>query len=288
MVVFSSARRKNYVKQIGKLSKTDRRWLGRILSGWLVLYRLITKCRPKKYAHEVLVKTSRSEKRLAFTRLLYGALGQDLGASPTTPGKLNKMLATWMGGGVVADLNSDMSTTLAAPLQFKRYITPSDMTWVLKKLGAVRVLAGTQGPKRYPGRSKASDRQPYERGGRSSYHKTAEDMRGLIKALSSPKMREIVYESLLDSGLLFKYVKFMKLAEFYAVREDPLSTLSIIRATGVKEVDEEKIRRYSESLKQLSSNELYMHAHTRARSKLREGNYRDDAYFLLGLFRDSL
>jgi hypothetical protein len=279
MVVFSSARRKNYVKQISKLSKTDRRWLGRILSGWLVLYRLITKCRPKKYAHKVLVKTSRSEKRLAFTRLLYGALGQDLGASPTTPGKLNKMLAMWMGSGVAADLNFDMSTTLAAPLQFKRYITPTDMTWVLKRLGAVRVLAGTQAQKRHPGRTKASDRRSYERGGRSSYHKTAEDMRGLIQAQSNPKMREIVYESLLDSGLLFKYVKFMKLAEFYAVREHPTSMLSVMRATGVQEVDEAKMRQYAELLQQLSSKELYTHAHKRARSKIMEGDYKDDALY---------
>lgn len=285
-VVFSLTVRKNYSAQKrDKLEEKDRLWLGRILYGWLVLYHLITKYKPKKYAHEVLVKTSQSEKRLAFSRLLYGALGRDLCAMATsTPGQLNNMLAMWMGSGVVPDLESDMNITLENPLMFKRYITPTDMTWVVKKLAALHITVGGKGPPKKPGRKPAGKRLPYERGGRASYIEMSKDMEGMIKALSNPILREIVYNSLSESGLLFRFIKFMKLAEFYAIMEDPSFTQQAAIATKIPVVNQEKIDLLRQRLLKLTNRELYREAHKWSRISVEQRWHKDDTIFLLGLF----
>jgi hypothetical protein len=281
---------KNYTE----LSEEDSKSVGRILYGWLLLNLMISRYKPKKYAHEVLVKKSRSEKRLAFTRLLFDALlgeGRQLkragGRSPITPIEVNEMLAREMEDGITRDL-TDMQATIDGFPGFKEYITSSDMTWVLGNLVRVGVYLNSRAApteKSKPGRRPLHDRPAHELGGRDSYYQITREFQELTQVvLAKAEVRAAVYDALLNSKLIFKYVMFMTLARHYAVMEDPSFLRRIMRATNVPLVEESLLESYRYKVSSLSSTDLYRAANQEARWRIKQGFYRDNATFLLGLF----
>ena len=144
-----------------------------------------------------------------------------------------------------------------------------------------------------PGRSKKDEGTFGERfGGRPSAYKKSEIMNRLSRLLlSKPQARDLVYKTLKDSGILYNYERFVLSALYFALikggpidvsKSDSLAQ-KILKATGDDHIDESKVKSFRDLLLKLNSDEIKQLAAERA--KLSIERRKDDASFLLGLFR---
>jgi hypothetical protein len=103
--------------------------------------------------------------------------------------------------------------------------------------------------------------------------------------LAKPKACELVYKTLKDSNILYECEKYF-LASFYIAlkRSKSISLAKIIsKSTNSTPIDEEKIMSLQERLQKLDYEQIKEFAAERAKISLK--SRKDDAYFLLGLFR---
>lgn len=74
------------------LNQEDLELVARITLGWLLFYNLISKMTPEQYADKVLLKGTKSKRRLATIRLMFDTIRE--GSNPLfTPKEFNEKLA---------------------------------------------------------------------------------------------------------------------------------------------------------------------------------------------------
>jgi hypothetical protein len=278
------------------LSQEDLELIGRIILGWSLIYKLITRMTPEQYADKLL-KGTKSKRKLATVRLMFDAIreGSD---SLATPKEFNQKLATEMMETSLDDSND--LTAAEQPSELSQYLTSPDINFVLETLKDADILDNIVGKEaikhqldRMPGRSKKDEGTFGERfGGRPSAYKKSETMSKLSRLLlSKPQARDLVYKTLKDSKILFNYERFVLSAFYFAlIKGGPIDTSKnesiaqkILRATGDDHIDEKKIESLRALLAKLNPDEIKQLAAERA--KLSVERRKDDANFLLGLFR---
>jgi hypothetical protein len=145
---------------------------------------------------------------------------------------------------------------------------------------------------RMPGRSKKEGTFRERFAGRPSAYKKSEIVNRLSTLLlSKPQARDLVYKTLKDSGILYNYERFVLSALYFAlIKGGPIDVSKndsiaqkILRATGDDHIDESKIKSFRDLLLKLNPDEIKQLAAERA--KLSIERRKDDATFLLGLFR---
>jgi hypothetical protein len=197
------------------LSQEDLELIGRIILGWSLIYKLITRMTPERYADKLL-KGTKSKRKLATIRLMFDTIreGSD---SLATPKEFNQKLATEMMETSLDDLN-DLAVQAEQPSELCQYLTSPDINFVLETFKDADILdsiAGKEAIKheleKMPGRSKKDEGTFGERfGGRPSAYKKSETMSKLSRLLlSKPQARDLVYKTLKDSKILFNYERFI-------------------------------------------------------------------------------
>jgi hypothetical protein len=282
------------------LSQEDYQMVGRIILGWSLVYRLITKMTPEQYADKLL-KGTKSKRKLATVRLMFDAIREE--ADPlVTPQEFNEKLTKEMLDKSVNDLR-DLTVLSEEGVQLSQYLSSPDINFVLDTLEDIGILDNIIGKEaikhelnRMPGRLKTkrdTDDTFGERFcGRPSAYKKSETMNKLSNLLhSKSQARDLVYNTLKDSNILFNYEAFVLSALYLALRKGGPIDISkndslaqkILRATGSdRVVDETKIEALREELLKLNPDQIKQFAAERA--KIAVESRKDDASFLLGLF----
>ena len=104
--------------------------------------------------------------------------------------------------------------------------------------------------------------------------------------MTKGQARKLVYKTLRNSGILYNYEKFCLASFFIALKRSKKSdsiAQRILKATSGNVVAESKIKSLQNQLMKLSDEQIKQFAAERAKVSMEER--KDDAYFLLGLFR---
>ena len=280
------------------LNQEDLGLIARITLGWSIVYNLIIKMTPEQYADKIFLNGTKSKRKLATVHLMFDAIRE--GSDPlVTPKEFNEKLAREMSDKSVNDL-SDLTIEAGGGVRLSQYLTPPEINFVLETLMDIGILDNIIGKEaikhelnRMPGKSKKDEVTFVERfGGRPSAYKKSEAMNKLSKLLqSNPQARDLVYKTLKDSGILLNYETFVLSALYLALRNSGEIDITknesiaqkILRATGDEHVDESKIKSFREQLLKLNPDQIKQFAAERA--KIAVERRKDDANFLLGLFR---
>jgi hypothetical protein len=198
----------------------------------------------------------------------------------------------------------DLTVLPEEGVQLSQYLSSSDINFALDTLEDIGILDNIIGKEaikdelnRMPGRLKTkrdiADTFGERFGGKPSAYKKSETMNKLSNLLhSKSQARDLVYNTLKDSNILFNYEAFVLSALYLALRKSGPIDISkndslaqkILRATGSdRVVDEMKIRALREELLKLNPDQIKQFAAERA--KIAVESRKDDASFLLGLFR---
>lgn len=278
MTVFRNAVRENFIA----LGERDIKWVRRAVAGWAILDLFLEDSTPKKYALEVLVRKSKVDRRRGFASLVVDAV-EGIPNGAVAPSQLNEKLAKRIREGVFKDL---WRLDPVEDDEYKLFLRPSDMTWILSQLHDATIYDG-ETPRAFPGPPKVNDVPPNQGGGRPSWHILASDFREMQETLSKPLIRDYIFGLVEESGLLFRYERFMILARFYAIIEDENFMNRIAKAVGSRSFDQEQIRAHREELKNLKSQELYGLATSEARARISQGWSKEEkSYVLMALFRE--
>ena len=280
------------------LSQEDYQMVARIILGWSLVYNLIKKMTPEQYADRLL-RGTKSKKELATIRLMFDAI-RETSDPLVTPKELNEKLAREMLDKSVNDLR-DLTIDAEEGVQLSQYLTPPEINFVLEMLKDADILDNIRGKEpikhelnRMPGKLKKDEAGTFEErfGGRPSAYKKSETMNKLSTLLrSKPQACDLVYKTLKDSWILPNYETFVLSAFYLALRKSGEIDITknesiaqkILRATGDDHVDESKIKSIREELLKLNPEQIKQFAAERAKAAVERR--KDDASFLLGLFR---
>jgi hypothetical protein len=289
---------KKVEKENETLSQEDYQMVARIILGWSLVYNLITKMTPEQYADKLL-RGTKSKRKLATIRLMFDAI-RETSDPLATPKELNEKLTREMLDKSVNDLR-DLTIEAEEGVQLRQYLTSPEINFVVETLKDADILDNIRGKEpikhelnRMPGKLNKDEAGTFEErfGGRPSAYKKSEAMNRLSTLfLSKPQARDLVYKTLKDSGILLNYETFVLSALYLALRKSEEIDITknesiaqkILRATGDDHVDESKIKSIREELLKLNPEQIKQFAAERAKAAVERR--KDDASFLLGLFR---
>jgi hypothetical protein len=278
------------------LSPEDDGLVATIMLGWCLIYNLVKKTRPEMYAQKLLKATS-SQRRPAETRLMFDLVREESNTL-LSPVEYNDKLARELLDQSVNDLE-DIGIA-SEDGDNMRILSPTNMNFVLETLvdlGVLDSITGRNAIKRElhsrPGRSGSDLKDTFEERfhGRPSAYKKTSIIKKLQKLMTNKKACELFYTALKNSGILYNYEQFC-LASFYialkrsrkvdASKNDSIAQ-RILKATGGTGIAESKIRSLQNELMKYSDEQLKQLAAGAAEVSMERR--KDDAYFLLGLFR---
>ena len=274
------------------LSPEEQELVAIIILGWSLIYNLLKKIRPEMYAQKLL-KAVGSQRRIAETRLMFDSIREESNTL-LSPEEYNDKLTREMLDQSVNDLED--ITVAPEERGNVKILSPSNMNFVLKTLvdiGLLESITGRNAIKRnlhrYRGRSDSGSKDTFAERfhGRPSAYKKSSRVNKLHKLITNPEARKLVYTTLRNSGILFNYEKFCFASVFIAQKIDVSKGDSIaqriLKATGGNVIAESKIKSLQNQLMKLSDEQIKQFAAERAKVSMEER--KDDAYFLLGLFR---
>ena len=119
------------------LNQEDYQLVARVILGWSLVYNLIDKMTPERYADKLL-KGTKSKRKLATVRLMFDAI-KETSDPLVTPKEFNEKLAREMLDKSVNDL-SDLTIEAEEGVQLKQYLTSPEINFVLETLKDADIL----------------------------------------------------------------------------------------------------------------------------------------------------
>ena len=278
------------------LSSEDQELVAIIILGWSLIYNLLKKIRPEMYARKLL-KAAGSQRRIAEIRLMFDSIREESNTL-LSPEEYNDKLTREILDKSVNDLED--ITVAPEDRDNMKILSPSNMNFVLETLvdiGLLESITGRNAIKRdlhrYSGRSNPGSKDTFAERfhGRPSAYKKSSRVNKLQKFISNPQARKFVYTTLRNSGILYNYEKFCLASFFIALKRNKKIDVSksdsiaqnMLKATGGNVIAESKIKSMQNQLMKLSEEQIKQFAAERAKASMEAR--KDDAYFLLGLFR---
>jgi hypothetical protein len=114
------------------LNQNDLLMIGRIILGWSLIYKLITRMTPEQYGAKAFLRGTNSKRRLSTIRLMFDTI-RERSDPLTTPKEFNERLARDMLYESVNDLR-DMTVKSEERVEITRYLDSPDMNFVLDTL----------------------------------------------------------------------------------------------------------------------------------------------------------
>ena len=258
-----------------------------LITGAVFTY--ITTKSPKDYAED-LVLNAKSKKRIGGTLLLLNIRNLGVG-QVVTPAILNSELARCMLDHPNIKDPTDITTDGAGTTKNHAYINSSDMTEILSylRIGNILQKRGKKEIRRLSmkgqrGRPpKNSDATNMKLPGRPSNHIITQNIEKLKALMSKPEACDRIRKVLVESRLIYKYLKLLFQALYYVARQDKSVADKMLRAfapeiaknTQIKE-SLEKFWRLDESDLDEVADEVSISAETHLRY--------DEFVFTIGIF----
>ena len=273
------------------LSSEDQELVAIIILGWSLIYNLLKKIRPEMHAQKLL-KAVGSQRRIAEIRLMFDSIREESNTL-LSPEEYNDKLTREILDKSVNDLED--ITVAPEDRDNMKILSPSNMNFVLETLVDIGLLESITGRDairreihRYSGRSNSASKDTFAERfhGRPSAYKKSDRVNRLKKLMTNGQARKLVYKTLRNSGILYNYEKFCLASFFIALKRSKKSdsiAQRILKATSGNVVAESKIKSLQNQLMKLSDEQIKQFAAERAKASMEER--KDDAYFLLGLFR---
>ena len=268
------------------LTESDLHQIGLVILGWSLIYNLIRKLTIEEYSEKVLLKQTKSRVKYSRIRLLFDAI-RTKGKFVLSSKQFNENLAKEM-----LERSDDEIQSQLFPA---KYLHSTRMTEILTHLTEIGVFSNLRGKKAIkheldlkPGSQKGkTDRTPFgERfRGYPSAYKINERLSNLQSVMAKPKACELVYKILKDSNILYECEKYFLASFFIALKKSNSISLAkiISKSTNSTPIAEAKIMSLQERLRKLDHEQIKKIAAETAKISLK--SRKDDAYFLLGLFK---
>lgn len=190
--------------------------INQILIRCAIKIQTVIKLGPEKLSKKWM-KLANSKRNTASTLLLLGAIDMEP-EHLYTPDELNKKLANMQEPELVWN-NSGLDDTN------RGYLSDSQLTKALQPLVKGGLLINIQSKKKLKDFMKSQKRAGRERsrpmtGGRISLYKISPSIVNFKKLMSDVKIKNIVFNSLKNSGLLKKYAQVFLKAQVYLLTND--------------------------------------------------------------------
>jgi hypothetical protein len=279
-------------KNPAKLTEQEKDAVDQVLLGWGAIYAHITTkySTPKKFA-EVFISLANSKKGIATVYSLLNAKDRQADDIITSSG-LNKELARVMFDNSEQKDPTDITTSVEGASEFDAYINSTDMTKILKTLEYAGIYLNIKGKnevrrqrrKGRLGRPKVSDKTPLKFGGRPSVYKITEKIEKLKAVIQKPEVCDRIRKSLIDSGLLYPFEKFMVQALYYAAKKDKSVAKQLFRIFVPADfIKDPELKSFQKKFWSLDESQLEQIAAECARISIQRHSYYDVFLFVVAL-----
>jgi hypothetical protein len=195
---------------------------------------IITKS-PKDFA-ENLISSTKSKKRIAASYLVLNSRNIEV-SEVVTPTTLNRELAKTMLDDASIKDPTDITTDWVGITQNYDYINATDMTEILHCLVAGNIYQNIIGKnevrrlsrKGQRGRPKESETNT-KPSGRPSVYKITQKVEKLKALMSKPEACDRIRKALVETRLVYKYLKLLLQALYYAAKQDRSVADKLFRA----------------------------------------------------------
>jgi hypothetical protein len=218
------------------LTEEEERIIHQVILTWGMMY---TEFRakyntPKDFARKLISLANSRKAITSIYLLLYPkkSKSEDL----VFPSGFNKELAN-----IMLDQQDETDITVyleGSSSSDRRYIDSSDMTKILRTLEAAGIYINIKGKKEIRhivgkkllrGKPKAADKTYDDFGGKPSAYKTTELVEKLKITMSKPETCRRLRTTLVDSGIIYSYLKFILEALYHAAKVDATVVKKLFR-----------------------------------------------------------
>jgi hypothetical protein len=282
-----------------ELSEEDHQTIATIVLGWIFFSNMLMKMKPEDYAERVFLKIGKSRKKPATIRLLFDLI-RETSNSVKSPDEFNQALTREMLDQSIEAVEMDNGSHLSYQEHLRRYLDRRRMSEILQYLRDRRVLRHLRGKQaiqkemhRLPGRVASYSYDTFNErfGGKPSADVKTDNVERISKLLQKPRARSLVYDALKKTNILYNCESFMLAAFFIALKRSKRRNMNknislvrvIMKAVNSASLETWKIKSLLNHTVNQDENHLIAFAAVRAKESVKI--HRDDAYFLMGLFR---
>jgi hypothetical protein len=248
-------------KNPAQLTEEEKDMFDQIILMTGAVFNYITTKDPKDVA-ENWISSTKWKKRIASSYLLLNTRNIEV-SQVLTPANLNKELAKTMLDNANAKDPTDITTDMVGTTENNAYINSSDMTEILHCLtigniyeniigkNEVRRLSSQRGR-----RPKDSDRTNTKSPGRPSAYITTQKVQQLKTLISKPEAYDRIRKALVESRLIYKFLKFLLQTLYYAARQDRSVADKLFRAFAPDIAKDSQIKKSLENFWELDESKL--------------------------------
>lgn len=207
-----------------RLTEEDKEILYKVAINYVITFYNLTQehPNPKLIAKRIVSKVVQSDKYISTLHML-----AYIKNSPTNqilePGEINEKLANDIKNSIEKDISAKLEDDKN---NNKKFLHPSDLSDVLKKLEEHDILLHLEGKKEirdrlhknHHGKKSLSVLVRHSRGGKLSVYLVKEDVEKLKRAMEKPEAIEYLHTEVVRTGLAHKIMKYLILASLHCLK----------------------------------------------------------------------
>jgi hypothetical protein len=248
-------------KNPAQLTEEERDMIDQIIYITVAIFASITTKGPKDIAKN-LISNAKPKKRIAAIYLLLNSRNIEVN-QVLNPAILNSELGKAMLDGTNIKDPTDITTDGVSTTKNYAYINSTNMTEILQCLTMGNIYQNITGKnevrrlsrKRQRGRPKESETNT-KLLGRPSVYKITQKVEKLKALISKPEASDRIRKALVETQLVYKYLKFLLQAAYYVARQDKSVADKLFRALAPDIIKNSQIKKSLEKFWELDESEL--------------------------------